>query len=152
MAEAKTAKTTARKTTRARTPRPAPTAAPKPVAPVKAREEQFQRGAVGAVYASIGAGQALFDKARELSGRVMETAMTARTRREETMKSVVAAYEALVKRGEKVASGIRTSGYTKAALDQRKAAEEQVKAAAAGIRKAVDAAATATREAAKRLG
>lgn len=144
------------KTTKARTTRPAraPKATPKVEAmtPAKAREEQFQRGAVEAVYASLGAGQALFDKAKELSGRVLETAMTARSRREETMKSVVAAYEDLVKRGEKVATGIRSSSYTKAAEEQRKVAEEQVKAAAAGVRKAVDAAAAATREAAKRLG
>ncbi len=97
------------------------------------------------VYAPLGAGQLLLEKSRELSGKAVEFAQG---RRQDWMKT----YQDLAKRGEKLASSVRRSTYTRRAIDQTKVARTQVKAASTSVRKAATTAAQATRQAAKKVG
>ncbi len=127
------------------------TTARKPAARPAAKAEAPVHGPMAAMYASIGAGQVALEKARELSGRVAESALSARTHREEFRKSAFKAYGDLVHRGETLVGEIREAGYTKAAVSQTKTARRQVKAAATSVRKAVDAATEAARTAAHRV-
>jgi formyltetrahydrofolate synthetase len=97
------------------------------------------------VYAPLGAGQLLLEKAKELSGNVVELAQSQRHDWTNT-------YQELAKRGEKLVASIRRSAYTRRAVDQTKAARSQVKAATTSMRKAATTAAEATRQAAKKVG
>jgi len=97
------------------------------------------------VYAPLGAGQFAIEKAREVTGKAFEFAQSQR-------QSVAKTYQGFGKRGEKLASSIRRSAYTQRAIDQTKTARSQVKAASTSVRKAVTTTATATRQAAKKVG
>ncbi|HEY1330296.1 MAG TPA: hypothetical protein VGH10_02340 [Actinomycetota bacterium] len=107
-----------------------------------------------ALYASLGAGELIVEKAKELSGKAIHVAQMPR---EDRMKSAVKVYEELAARGERLASKIRSSGYTQTAVDgaqaavgQAKSAGQQVTAATSkGVRKAVDSATSATKAASK---
>jgi hypothetical protein len=95
-----------------------------------------------AFYAYLGAGQFAADKAKELSGKAVHLA---NSRREAAVKL----YEDLATRGEKIATSIRKSTYTKRALEQVKTARTQIKSARTSVRRAADTTAKATKEAAK---
>lgn len=97
------------------------------------------------VYVPLGAGQFVFEKTRELSGKA---ASFAQQRRETWFET----YRDLARRGERLASSIRRSPYTRRAVDQTKVARSQVKAATTSVRKAASTAAVATRQAAKKVG
>ena len=97
------------------------------------------------VYAPLGAGQLLIQKGKELS---LKTAEVAKHRRELALKT----YRDMVVRGEKLAGSVRRSAYTKRAVEQAKTARTQVKAASTSVRKTVGTTATATRQAAKKVG
>jgi|SRR5207247_5883613 len=98
-----------------------------------------------ALYAPLGAGQLVVEKTREASKKAWTIAQTRR-------KNVLKAYEDLAKRGEKLVTSVRRSGYTRRALDQAKTARSQVKAAATSVRKTAGATKEATRAAAKKVG
>ena len=97
------------------------------------------------VYAPLGAGQLVIEKAKGLSGR-------AATLAQEQRKQMVKVYYDLAQRGEKLASSIRRSTYTKRAVEQTKVARSQVKAASTSVRKAVSTTTEATKAAAKKVG
>jgi hypothetical protein len=97
------------------------------------------------VYAPLGAGQLLIEKTRELTGKAWRGARGG-------VETVTRTYRDLADRGEKLASGIVRSAYTRRAVDQSKVATRQVKAAATSVRKAVGTTAEATRAAAKKVG
>lgn len=96
------------------------------------------------VYVPLGAGQLLVEKTKELSGAAV-TFAKGRT------KDITKGYESLAKRGEKIASSIRRSAYTKRAMEQSDKARSQVKSTARTIRRAADATADATRAAARKV-
>jgi hypothetical protein len=96
------------------------------------------------VYVPLGAGQLLIEKTKQLSGTAVEFAK-GRT------KDVAKAYVDLAERGEKLASSIRRSAYTKRALDQTDKARSQVKTTARTIRRAAGATADATQAAARKI-
>jgi hypothetical protein len=95
------------------------------------------------VYAPLGAGQLLIEKARELPGKAKNVSAW--------RKNVSKAYQDLAERGEKLFSSIRGSAYTRRAIDQTRTAQSQVKAANTGVRKAVRTTGAATRAAAKKV-
>lgn len=123
-----------------------------PSRPRTARKRPPEPAPLTAWYASIGAGQAIVHGARDVSARMLESATTVRSRREQILKDVQARYAGLAQEGKKVVSGVRGASYTKAAEHQARVAERQVKAAATSVRKAVDAAATAARSAMRNVG
>jgi hypothetical protein len=106
------------------------------------------------VLASIGAGELAVSTARTASEKVVEM-----TRNPMGMQAVADAFATdvtrvigdLAIRGEKLVSGIQDSAYTKRAMGQTKIARSQVKAAGTSIRKAVDTATVAAREAVKKV-
>jgi hypothetical protein len=95
--------------------------------------------------ATLGAGQLVVEKGRQVSGDVVAYAQGARRSLDGTLKG-------LVKRGEKLEKSIRSSAYTKRAIDQSKVARSQVKAATTSVRKAVTSSAQASRAAAGKAG
>jgi hypothetical protein len=97
------------------------------------------------VYAPLGAGSLLIEKGKELGTRAVGLA---KHRREVAFE----AYREMAQRGEKLATSIRRSAYTKRALDQVKTARSQVKAASTSVRKAAGTSATATKQAARKVG
>jgi len=103
------------------------------------------------VYAPLGAGQLLIEKAKELSGKASELSGKAVSLAQDQRKAVLDAYGDLAGRGEKLVSSVRRSAYTKRAVAQSKTARTQVKAAATSIRKAAGSTATATKAAAKKV-
>jgi hypothetical protein len=94
--------------------------------------------------ATLGAGQLTIEKGRELSGNVVAYAQGGR-------KSLDGTFTRLVKRGEKLDKSIRTSAYTRRALDQSKVARSQVKAATTSVRKAVTSSTQASKAAADKM-
>jgi hypothetical protein len=110
-----------------------------------------------ALYASLGAGQLAVEKAKALSGKVVEMAQRPA---DERMKNAVKVYEGLATRGEKLVSGLRKSGYPQAVADQAHTATRQVKTATGkGVsattktgKKAVDTTAKAAKAAAGSIG
>jgi len=96
------------------------------------------------VYAPLGAGQLVVEKAKKLAGKAAEAATTQR-------RAFAKAYVGLAGRGKKLVSSVRRSAYTRQAADQIKSARTQVKGAATSVRKAADSTATATKAAAKKV-
>jgi hypothetical protein len=96
------------------------------------------------VYAPLGAGQLLVEKAKELPGKAKNVSAW--------RQNVSKTYRDLADRGEKLVSSIRGSAYTHRAMDQATVAQTQVKAASTSVRKAVRTTGTATRAAAKKVG
>jgi hypothetical protein len=96
------------------------------------------------VYVPLGAGQLFIEKSKELSGAAV-TFAKGRT------KDITKSYESLAKRGEKIASSIRRSAYTKRAIEQTDKARTQVKGTVRSVRRAADATAEATRAAARKV-
>jgi hypothetical protein len=96
------------------------------------------------VYAPLGAGQLLIEKARELPGKAKSVSAW--------RQDLSRAYRDLAERGEKLVSGIRRSAYTQRAMDQTKTAQSQVKAARTSVGKAVRTTERATRAAARKVG
>jgi hypothetical protein len=97
------------------------------------------------VYAPLGTGQFLFEKGKELG---LKTVDVVKHRRELARKT----YRDMTERGEKLVGSVSRSAYTKRAVEQAKTARSQVKAASTSVRKAVGTTATATRQAAKKVG
>jgi hypothetical protein len=95
------------------------------------------------VYVPLGAGQLLIEKTREFSDAAVMFA-------KELVDDFMKGYESLAKRGEKIASSIGRSEYTKRAIEQTDKARSQVKTTARSIRRAADATAEATRAAARK--
>jgi hypothetical protein len=96
------------------------------------------------VYVPLGAGQLLIEKTRQLSGAAVTFA---KSRTKDLNKS----YVSLAKRGEKLASSIRRSVYTKRAIEQTDKARHQVKSTVRTIRRAADATAEASQAAARKV-
>jgi hypothetical protein len=96
------------------------------------------------VYVPLGAGQLLIEKTKRLSGSAVKFAK-GRT------KDVTKGYESLAKRGEKLASSIQRSVYTKRAIDQTDKARQQVKSTVRSIRRAAGATAEASQAAARKI-
>lgn len=96
------------------------------------------------VYVPLGATELLIDKARELTGSSWQVWQTRGS-------DLARAYRGLAQRGEKLAKSVRTSAYTRRAVDQTKVARAQVRSATTSVRKAVSSSATATKAAAKKV-
>jgi len=96
------------------------------------------------VYAPLGAGQLLIEKAKELPGKARNVSAW--------RQDVSTAYRGLAERGEKLVSSIGRSAYTRRAIDQTKTAQSQVKAARTSVRKAARTTQAATRAAARKVG
>jgi hypothetical protein len=94
--------------------------------------------------ATLGAGQLVIEKGRQVSGDVVAYAHGAR-------KSLDGTFKGLVKRGEKLEKSIRSSAPTKRALEQSKVARSQVKAATTSVRKAMSTSAQASKAAAGKV-
>jgi len=97
------------------------------------------------VYAPLGAGQLLVEKTRELAGKAAGTAKGQR-------KSFVKSYSKLAQRGENLVASVRSSAYTRRAVDQVKTARTQVKGASTSVRKAAGSTVQASKAAAKKVG
>jgi hypothetical protein len=111
------------------------------------RAEQTAAGVGRLVYASIGAGQVVVEKAVELSGKALEAA---RSERGDTLKSVSKKVEALAGRGQELVAVIRSSPKTKTIVGQTRNAGLRVKTATIGARKVVGTAAEAGKAAVKK--
>jgi len=96
------------------------------------------------VYVPLGAGQLLIEKSRQFSGKALKVAKG-------RSKDITKGYESLAKRGEKLASSIQRSVYTKRAIDQTDKARQQVKSTVRSIRRAAGATAEATQAAARKV-
>jgi len=96
------------------------------------------------VYVPLGAGQLLIEKSRQFSGQALKVAKG-------RSKDITKGYESLAKRGEKLASSIQRSVYTKRAIDQTDKARQQVKSSVRSIRRAAGATAEATQAAARKV-
>jgi hypothetical protein len=96
------------------------------------------------LYVPLGAGQLLVEKTKEISVKARDLAEARR-------KELAKLYDDLAVRGQKLATSIRKSTYTKRAIDQTKTARTQVKAATTSVRKAVGLTAEATKQAAKKV-
>jgi hypothetical protein len=107
-----------------------------------------------ALFASIGAGSLLVEKARDAAVWVRDYSSPEgfRTFWQSRRKRAEKAYVDLAIRGRKLADGIQRSVPVKRAGEQTKVAQRQVKAAATSVRKAVGANVEATRAAAKKVG
>jgi hypothetical protein len=95
-------------------------------------------------YVPLGAGQLLVEKTRQLSSAAV---MFAKGRTKDFNKG----YASLAKRGEKLASSIRRSVYTKRAIEQTDKARQQVKTTVRTIRRAAGATAEASQAAARKV-
>ena len=122
-----------------------------------------------ALFAYLGAGDAAVatvrsvpDRVAELSGKVGETvgqlpgrfAGILRDPREtggRVTGRITRTYDDFAVRGERLAGRIRSSAYTKRAIDQSRAARSQVKGAVTSVRKAAETATVASREALKKV-
>ena len=141
-----------------RRPRPAAKAAPKVQATfevrTKAKPRQPQLDPRTIAFAYVGAGELAVTKVRSFSGRVVEFVRKPHDFQEMGEKlatDVTKVVDDLATRGEKVVHEIRSSAYTKRAMEQSKVARSQVKAARTSVRKAVDTATEAAREAVKQV-
>jgi hypothetical protein len=109
--------------------------------------EQAAAGVGRLVYASIGAGQVVVEKAVELSGKALEAA---RSERGDTLKTVSKKVEVLAGRGQELVSVIRSSPKTKTLVGQTKKAGQRAKTATNGARKVAATAAEAGKAAVKK--
>ena len=116
--------------------------------------KMFQDRSREALYASIGAGSFLAEKARDAAGWVRDysTPEGFRTFWRSRRKRAEKAYADLAIRGRKLADGIQRSAPVKRAEEQTKVAQRQVKAASTSVRKALGANVEATKAAAKKVG
>lgn len=103
-----------------------------------------------AMYAYVGAGQLIMDKAKELPVKARDMRVKAFDWNA-WGKEFGKFYGELVGRGEKTVKSIRKSAYTERAVEQARAARVQVKAATTSVRKAVGSSAEATKVAAKKV-
>jgi len=111
----------------------------------KTTKSQVKKSALDySVYVPLGAGQLLIEKTKQFSGAA---AKIAKGRRKDISKS----YVSLAKRGEKLASSIQRSVYTKRAVEQTDKARQQVKTTVRSIRRAAGATAEATQAAARKV-
>jgi len=85
------------------------------------------------------------EKSKDLSKNAWKQAQKRR-------RAASKAYYDLAKRGEKLASSVRRSVYTRRAMDQAKATRSQLKATVTGMRKTARATGQATKAAAKKVG
>lgn len=97
------------------------------------------------VYAPIGAGQLVMEKAREVPDVVGQMASDPRGR-------MIRMYRDLADRGERIVSGVRRSAPTRRAVDQAGSARSRVKAAVTSVGRAVEATAAVSRNAARKIG
>jgi hypothetical protein len=97
------------------------------------------------VYAPIGAGKVLIERAKEIPGAVER--MTADPRGRVSRTS-----ERFAERGLELVTSIRSSSSTRSAVERAKSARSRVKAASTSVGKAVDAAKAATTSAMKKVG
>jgi len=141
-----------------RRPRPAPKAAPKVEAKVEVRTKvsprQPQLDPRTIAFAYVGAGDLAVTTVRSFSDKVVEFVRTTRDFQEMGDKltaDMTKVVEDLAARGEKVVKHLRSSQYTKRAMEQSKLARTQVDAARESVRKAVDAATTSARGAVKKV-
>ena len=110
------------------------------------KSDELRKAAVEhPMYALLGAGQVLFEAVRDVYDKVTVIARDPST-------TLAKGYEDLAARGQKIVLGIRSSVYTRRAVQQTKSARTQVKAAATGVRKAAASGATATKAAARKIG
>jgi hypothetical protein len=90
-------------------------------------------------------------KVGELPGKLVEAVRDPREMGSQWTTRFVQRYDDLALRGEKLAGRIRSSAYTKRAISRSRTARSQVKGAVTSVRKAVDSAAEASREALKKV-
>ena len=111
----------------------------------KTTKSQVKKSALDySVYVPLGAGQLLIEKSKQLSGTAVKIAKGRR-------KDISKGYVSLAKRGEKLASSIQRSVYTKRAAEQTDKARRQVKTTVRSIRRAAGATAEATQAAARKV-
>jgi hypothetical protein len=116
-----------------------------PATKTKTQTQQAKKSALDYyVYVPLGAGQLLLEKTKQFSG-LATTFAKGRT------KDIAKGYESLAKRGEKLASSVRRSVYTKRAIQQTEKARHQVKTTVKSIRHAAGATAEATQAAARKV-
>ena len=158
---------TPRQTQSARKPasrrsRQAPTSTPRSQATVEVRTKTPAPRPMQArtlVYASVGAGDLALSALREATGKVIaitrdptEIQREMQSLSERLSADVTKMVEGLAQRGEHLLGSIQGSAYTKRAMDQARIARSQAKAAGTSVRKAVDTASVAVKEAASRVG
>ena len=111
----------------------------------KTTKSQVKKSALDySVYVPLGAGQLLIEKSKQLSGTAVKIVTGRR-------KDISKGYLSLAKRGEKLASSIQRSVYTKRAVEQTDKARQQVKTTVRTIRRAAGATAEATQAAARKV-
>ena len=111
----------------------------------KTTKSQVKKSALDySVYVPLGAGQLLIEKTKQFSGAAVKIAKG-------RGKDLSKGYVSLAKRGEKLASSIQRSVYTKRAIDQTDKARQQVKSSVRSIRRAAGATAEATQAAARKV-
>jgi hypothetical protein len=96
------------------------------------------------VYVPLGVGQLLIEKTKQFP-------VVATTFAKGRSKDIAKGYVSLAKRGEKLASSIQRSVYTKRAIEQTDKARHQVKTTVRSIRQAAGATAEATQAAARKV-
>ncbi len=106
-----------------------------------------------ALYASLGAGQLVVEKAKDYGKWVRDYSTPAGFRAYWSKRRTAAlkSYKQLAARGKKLARGVRSSAAAKRAEEQTQAARRQVKTAANSVRKAFGGGVEATRTAAKKV-
>ena len=110
------------------------------------KSDELRKAAVEhPMYALLGAGQVLFETARDVYDKVTVIARDPST-------TLSKGYEDLAQRGQRIVLSIRSSAYTRRAVQQTKSARTQVKAAATSVRKAAVSGATATKAASRKVG
>jgi hypothetical protein len=97
-----------------------------------------------ALYATIGSGSFVTERAKKLAERIGGYATDYR-------KWVSSNYRDLVNRGERITKSIRTSAPVKRAASQTKTARTQVKSATTSVRKALGANVDAVQASAKKV-
>jgi hypothetical protein len=111
------------------------------------------------MYATVGASELALAAMRDVSGKMIamtrdpgEIQRDVQSLSERLTADVTKVLGGLAERGEHLVSSIQRSTYTKRALDQARVARSQAKAATTSVRKAVDTATVAVKEAAGRIG
>jgi hypothetical protein len=114
---------------------------------------QAQEMSVDVLYATLGAGQIVMEKAKDLAGRTRYyyTPEGFKAYWADQGKKAQKTFEDLTARGRKIVKSVESSAAYKRAEEQTKAARTQVKAAATSVRKAFAADVEATKVAAKKV-
>ena len=97
-----------------------------------------------ALYATLGTGSFVVDRAKKFTERIQTYA-------NDYVKWASSNYRDLVNRGERITKSIRTSAPVKRAASQTKTARTQVKSATTSVRKALGANVDAVQAAAKKV-